>query len=122
MAASGDAWRVQTQCLVTGAEPLVDLEVRFLHVVSRQVAHVSADGRLEFVEELTSGRERILAWDEAVERRFAFPCDVRVTAGEERESVDGGVIVRTWEEVQGDLDVGHELLLRRLGSHLDAGR
>src|SRR2546421_5895795 len=36
-AAGGDAWRVQTQCLVTGSEPRVQVELRFLQVVSRHV-------------------------------------------------------------------------------------
>jgi len=120
-AGSGDAWRVQTQCLVTGSEPRVDVEVRFLQVVSRQVARVSADGRLEFVDELTTGSQRILAWDEAVERRFAFPCDLRVMAGEEREAVDGGVIMRTWDELRGELDLSVEVVrkdLRRVTASL----
>ena len=104
-AAGGDAWRVQTQCLVTGPEPRVEVELRFLQVVSRRVARVCTDGRLEFVDELTAGGQRVLAWDEAVERRFAFPSDVTVIAGEEREHVDGGVVVRAWQELQGELDV-----------------
>ena len=109
-AASGDAWRVQAQCLVVGADPRVRLELRFLQVVSRRVARVSAAGELEFVDELTAGDQRILAWDEAVERRFAFPCQVSVAAGQEREPVEGGVIVREWRRLDGQLDLSIESL------------
>jgi len=102
---SGDAWRIQTQCLVVGAAPQIEVELRFLQVVARRGASVSASGRLEFVDELQVGAQRILAWDEAVERRFPISTDERPTlkgtiavpAGESREPVDGGVIVRTWE-------------------------
>jgi hypothetical protein len=62
------------------------------------------------VNELTAGAQRILAWDEAVERRFAFPCQVTVVAGEEREPVEGGVIVREWDQLDGDLDLSIERL------------
>jgi hypothetical protein len=72
-AASGDRWRVQVECLVTGSDPRLEVELRFLQVVSRRVARTLPDGQLEFVDELTSGGQRILAWDEAAERRFAFP-------------------------------------------------
>src|SRR5438270_251317 len=58
-AAGGDAWRVQTQCLVTGSEPRGEVELRFLQVVSRRVARGCADGRLEFVDQLNAGRQRV---------------------------------------------------------------
>jgi hypothetical protein len=120
-AASGDAWRLQAECLVVGPDPRVQLELRFLQVVSRRVARVSAAGELEFVDELTAGDRRILAWDEAVERRFAFPCQVRVGAGEGREPVEGGVIVREWHQLDGDLGLSIERLrdgVRRVTARL----
>lgn len=102
---AGDAWRVQAECLVTGAQPLIDVEVelRFLQVVTRRVARGSADGALEFTDELGSGAQRILAWDEAVERRIVGPGECGGPAGEEREAVDGGVIVRAWAELCGSI-------------------
>ena len=120
-AASGDRWRVQVECLVTGSDPRLEVELRFLQVVSRRVARTLPDGQLEFVDELTSGGQRILAWDEAAERRFAFPSEVGVMAGQERESVDGRVIVRQWADLRGRLEVSTELVrdsVRRLSASL----
>lgn len=160
-ARSGDAWRVQTQCLVLGDDPGIDVELRCLHIVDRRVARVSETGELEFVDELQVGSQRILAWDEAVERRWrvgglgllargegsvraedraaggdaagraasgvanqgsTFTESLRIAAGEERETVDGGVIVRSWEALTGSCEVsiqhvGHGT--RRLSVNLE---
>ena len=80
-AGTNDPWLMQTQCLVAGEEPTVEVKVRFLHVVERKVASLQAVGggfgpyqgrdaaaRLEFVDELRVGDERYLAWEEAAER------------------------------------------------------
>jgi hypothetical protein len=84
-----DPWLMQTQCLVVGEKPTVEVKVRFLHVVERKVAKLRGVGtactggsrtartrssgagepeRLEFVDELRVGMERYLAWEEAAER------------------------------------------------------
>jgi hypothetical protein len=80
-----DPWLMQTQCLVVGERPTVDVRVHFLHVVERKVAKLSGAGtvgrggietrpyqgvgeRLEFVDELRVGGDRYLAWEEAAER------------------------------------------------------
>ena len=83
-----DPWLMQTQCLVVGERPTVEVKVRFLHVVERKVAALRGVGtvgggfetrpyqgvgegleeRLEFVDELRVGEERYLAWEEAAER------------------------------------------------------
>ena len=84
-----DPWLMQTQCLVVGEKPTVEVKVRFLHVVERKIAKLrgaetvgrggsrtarirpSGAGepeRLEFVDELRVGTERYLAWEEAAER------------------------------------------------------
>jgi hypothetical protein len=134
---SGDAWRVETQCLVVGDDPQVEVELRFLQVVDRRVALLNLDvsGELEFVDELQVGAQRILAWDEAIERRFPLrfagaeslapkesprvaaslelsspkgaplAVQIAVRAGEGREPVDGGVIVRSWEELAGSCEM-----------------
>ena len=81
-AGTNDPWLLQTQCLVAGVSPTVEVKVRFLHVVERKVASLRAVGsgesgvgerrdgaaRLEFVDELRVGDERFLAWEEAAER------------------------------------------------------
>src|SRR5262249_27745739 len=64
-----DPWRIATECPPeTGdAEVAVDVRVRFLHVVDRRVAHGDAAERV-FVDQLTVGGRRHLAWEEATER------------------------------------------------------
>ena len=69
-----DPWRMQTQCLVEGpADARVEVCVRFLHVVDRQVMRRSGEA-LEPADEITVGGERYLSWQEATER------EVRVTS------------------------------------------
>jgi hypothetical protein len=83
-AGTNDHWLMQTQCLVVGEKPIVEVKIRFLHVVERKVAKLRGAGtvggefqtrpyqgvgeRLEFVDELRVGGERYLAWEEAAER------------------------------------------------------
>ena len=67
-AGSGDAWLMQAQCLVTGTNPAVQVRVRFLQVVERQVCRRSEDGTLDPVDELQVGGERYLTWEEAREQ------------------------------------------------------
>ncbi len=120
-----DPWEMQTQCLVaTGLETSIEVAVRFLHVVQRQVARQTAGG-LEPVEELRVEGERHLSWDEAVEReltlslrleqgRSATSLPVAVAAGEQREElVDAagepvGAVLRSWEALEGTIEVEAE--------------
>ena len=67
-----DPWYTQTQCMVVGDAPSVAVQVRFLHIVARQVARRNADGALEPVDALQVGQERYLTWDEATERQVAL--------------------------------------------------
>ena len=90
-----DPWLMQTQCLVVGVRPTVEVQVRFLHVVERRVgryarvggravgggletrpyqgAEAGLEELLEFVDELRVGGERYLAWEEAAEREVVIP-------------------------------------------------
>ena len=123
-----DPWTMQTQCLLeAGAGARVDVGVRFLHVVERQVARVTADG-LDFVDELTIGDERHVAWDEATERTVEASdvpvaelespgvLQVDVPAGTEREELldpggpAKGLIVRSWRALGGTVEIRAEPL------------
>jgi hydrogenase maturation protease len=69
-----DAWTMQTECLVqTGPETALDVTVRFLHLVARQVGErvELADGTPSFrpVPALQVGGRRYQTWQEAVERQ-----------------------------------------------------
>lgn len=122
-----DAWQMRTQCLLetAGGDAAVSVGVRFLHVVRRGVARATDDGGLEAVDELTVAGERHLAWEEAVEREVAVDVPLRgpgrhvpieVAAGREEEplcdarGVPAGAIVRTWEPLQGAVEVRAEQL------------
>jgi hypothetical protein len=102
-----DPWRMRTQCLLEAADDdaAVDVRVRFLHVVRRQVLD-----RGRPVDEATAGGTRHLSWDEASERDVG-PGPVDVPAGEEVEPLGEGVeVVRTWEALRGAVEVRAERL------------
>ena len=118
-----DPWEMRTECLLE-AEPgcEVDVSVRFLHVVSRQVLRQGSRG-LEPVDELEVDGDRFLSWDEATEREVTAPglrpvelasrhgVPIEVPAGREEERLaDGrgravGAVVREWEPLRGTLEV-----------------
>jgi hydrogenase maturation protease len=123
-----DPWLMRTQCLVEGDdETIVDVVVRFLHVVARDVAKHTPDG-LRRVAELRVGEQRHVAWDEARERetrapglRLAGPdlpflAAVHVPAGGEEEELRdasgarAGVLVRSWEPLEGTVETSAERL------------
>ena len=100
-----DASCMQAQVLLEGGgEQSVEVRVRFLHVVRRQVLRRGADGRAQPVEELEAGGERWVSWDEAVEREFA-PGPIRVPAGEDLQQIAGGAVRRSWRALEGELAV-----------------
>jgi hypothetical protein len=120
-----DPWTMRTQCLleVDAADARVSVEVRFLHVVRRQVQRSTAGGAWEAVDELTVGGERHLTWEEAVERELATRAlsvadlaggvrvPVAVDAGRDHEELPdaggrrAGRITRAWEGLTGSIEV-----------------
>jgi hypothetical protein len=106
-----DPSSMQVQVLLEGREDTeIDIRVRFLHVVRRQVLKAgSSPGLLEPVEELEAGGERWVTWEEAIEREIE-PGPIRVAAGEELEWISGGAIRRSWLELEGETTVARELL------------
>ena len=100
--------------------PSVSVVVRFLQLQHRGVERVVGDGGFEPVEELVSGSQSWLRWDEAVEREISFgPLDIElelpqtlpieVGAATEIETVDGGRLVRTRRALHARLEIGTEL-------------
>jgi hydrogenase maturation protease len=116
---------MRTDCLLEGADASIDVRVRFLHVVARRVVRI-AGGRREDVDELTVAGERHLGWDEAVEREIVCAgldagrlvsghrAAIAVAAGAEHEALreaDGSVageIVRSWDPLDGAVDIAAE--------------
>jgi hypothetical protein len=85
-----DRRRVRAECLVEG-EGDVAVTARFLQIVRRRV----------------SGAAPYLDWDEAVERELGRG-PFEVPAGEAVERLGDGAVVRTWERLEGRLDVQRE--------------
>ncbi|MGZ3673703.1 MAG: hypothetical protein ACXVCO_05290 [Ktedonobacterales bacterium] len=117
---------VQTECLVAGVQPVLDVKVRFLHVVERNVGRKNAHGTLDFVDELQVGNELYLAWQEATEREVTInglnlaelnvgrSISIRIPDGSEEEPLTApggrevGTLVRSWCALAGALDVSAE--------------
>jgi hydrogenase maturation protease len=127
-----DRSAMQAQVLLEGpADAEIEVRVRFLHVVQRQVLRIparsapAADAAAELahqhpaeavclrhaepVEELVAGGERWVSWDEAVERELA-PGPIRVPAGETVEALPGGAIRRSWAALEGDVSLQREVM------------
>jgi hypothetical protein len=128
-----DPWVMQTQCLLEAdGRARVDIAVRFLQVVERQVAGALPGGSLEAVDELTVAGERHLTWSEAVEREIAAePLSLEAlgagrtvaidipAAGEEEPLTDeegerAGAIVRSWRGLAGAIEIDTDRLRSRL--------
>lgn len=103
--------RMRTEVLLEdGGDAAVEVTVRFLHEVRRQL-HRGA----EPVDELTVDGERHLSWDEAAEREVSvsgtgrFPIAIAAGRVEEPLSQDASV-VRSWGSLEGEVAVEAESL------------
>jgi hypothetical protein len=105
---------------VDGAGEL-SVVLRFLQLQHRRAERDAGQGRFEPVDELTSGAQSWVTWDEAVECELPFgPFDlaeidqpitlpVVVRAGSGGERVDGGRLLRTRAAVEAELTISVEL-------------
>jgi hypothetical protein len=80
--AGSDPCTMQTQCLVRGHDPVIDIKIRFLHLVTRQVGtltepalELAADSEPPFtpVQSLDIDGTRFVKWEEAIEREVVAP-------------------------------------------------
>lgn len=118
-----DPASMRTEVLLRGeAQTELGLTVRFLQVVKRTVGRRGDEG-LELLDELTLDGERYLSWEEAVEREVHVPplslerlraghrVPIAISAERREEELRdgrgacGGVLVRTWKELGGELYV-----------------
>jgi hypothetical protein len=120
-----DPGTMQTQVLLEGgADARLDVRVRFLQVVRRQIERQGARGA-EPVDELTVGGERYLSWEEATEREIAAEdlpladlasprrVPIAIPAGRvEEELREGGrragAVVRAWSGLEGEVTLEAE--------------
>jgi hypothetical protein len=102
---------MQAQVLLEGSEDAeIEIRVRFLHVVRRQVLKAGPSPvALEPVEELETDGQRWVSWDEAVEREIE-PGPIHIPAGEELEEIADGAIRRSWLALEGEVTVVPEVV------------
>lgn len=114
----------------------VEIRLRFLQVVSRQVMRVDDDGR-HAVEELSVGEERHLSWDETTEREITVSCEleasneivapIAIPAGVREEMLleNGtlvGIIVRSWRSIDGMMSVSVRSIPQKASQRRNAFR
>jgi len=115
----GEDDTLSADLLIDGDAELT-LVVRFLQLQHRDAERDVGGGRYERVDELTSGPQSWVTWDEAVERELSFGPfaladlahprteTVAVGAGREVESVPGGRLIRTRAEIRAELRIAVE--------------
>jgi hypothetical protein len=130
----GDAWSMQTQCLVAGKrDTVLEVKVRFLHLVDRTAGEITpplpawpGDGEPNYrpVEMLQVGPRQYHTWQEAVEREVALGAwrlsdlhgraqrrEFTFAPRRELEPIRGaggevvGVLVRRQQAVAGDVEL-----------------
>ena len=134
--AGSDPSTMQTQCLVRGRNPVVDIRVRFLHLVARQVGMVAetspelaADSEPAFtpLQSLDIDGTRFVTWEEAVERDvvapnlvlcalfeypavipFDFPGTRQLESLKRRDGQVAGALLRIALPLQGQLTIAAE--------------
>ena len=134
---TGDPCRMQTQCLLRGGPATrLEVRVRFLHLMHRQVGGLSeplielpagAEPAFTAVEALEVDGEQHLTWQEAIEREVvaSIPAIGRLSEAPERMSFDfpgareltplraadgriAGLMVRTSMAVTGEVSISGE--------------
>jgi hydrogenase maturation protease len=133
-----EAWTMQTECLVEGgAQTTLDVKVRFLHLLAREVGELTAplqelepevEPAFRVVAALEVGGRIFQTWQEACEREvcvpglnfgtllqaqnerleFAFPSSRVLDELRDESGHIVGVIVRTQEAVTGAVEVTAE--------------
>jgi hypothetical protein len=133
-----DSWTMQTECLVRGAQPSLDLTVRFLHLQTRQIGALEQPVRglgtetpsWRPVESLDVDGRMYQSWQEASERAihldalslpelageprrhaFAFPSQQTTEPITNALGEVVGVIVREQRYVTGAVELGAERLV-----------
>ena len=119
-----DAWQMQCEVLIEAeSDATIGVELRFLHVVDRQVARMGADGPA-WVDAIEIDGRRHVSWEEALEREVVVPgrqlgelhraparVPIDIRSGGQREaleSADGAeraAIVREWRSLRGSIEI-----------------
>jgi hypothetical protein len=118
--AGDDPWLMRTEFLLEHVTPesTVDIRVRFLHVVRRDVARPDGAG-WQRADELTVAGQRYLSWEETVEREVAATLglesivdtpgtlEIDVPAGEDVEWLGEreAALLRSWQRIRGEVEI-----------------
>jgi len=128
-----EAWEMQTECLLESTEETtLDIKVRFLHLVSREIGKLETplidlptdvEPDFQLVQTLEAGGQFFQTWQEAVEREINFPTfnfseisetrqqnfSFPTTRGLEQLRDENnqivGVIIRTQQEIFGVIEL-----------------
>lgn len=115
----GEDDTLAAQFLVDGDAALT-LTVRFLHLQHRHVERDAGGGRFEAVDQLSSGPQSWVTWDEAVACEVPFgpfaladltpprTMAIHIADAHDTEHVDGGRLVRTRAALDGELIIAVE--------------
>lgn len=111
------AWCQQTQCLVLGANPTIDVRLRFLHLLVRQDGggDMPRETSQEAVERTVDCLDVLLSDLNAAPRRmeFSFPASRTVeTVGDDPTA---GTIVQEQQPIQGSLEISAEQVAEAVG-------
>jgi hypothetical protein len=125
-------WKMQTECLVQpSTESKLNIKVRFLHLVSREIAQLISDNDatvnesdFEMVPWLEVDGKLFQTWQEAVERdvlvpgieldgiqgrplkqAFSFPSDRQVEVIKDQNGRNVGGIIRRQEAIEGEIEL-----------------
>jgi hydrogenase maturation protease len=137
-----DAWNVQTECLISGVDPTVHVRIRFLHLLNREVGHVTSprhdlnsavEPEYVVVDSLEVDGRTIHTWQEAIERdidiqalnvrnllahphqrAFSFPADRELELIADPDADARSIIVRKQEQVDGTVEISAERLADNL--------
>jgi hypothetical protein len=116
----GEDDTMSAQVLLDSESASLSVVVRFLQLQRRTAERDTGDGLFQPVDELTTGAQTWLTWDEAVERELSFgplavadllsgqTISLGVPGGVDIETLDGGRLVRSRSELIGELTLTTE--------------
>jgi hydrogenase maturation protease len=137
-----DAWSMQTECLVHGDAPTVDIKVRFLQVTIREAGRLTSseqessngnEPEYTVVDSVVVDGKTIHTWQEAIERDvflegfslsdiglFPVKCEFTFLADRKLEIHHGdykegdAIIVRRRQRIDGTVEISAEAVAERL--------
>ncbi|MDB5301622.1 MAG: hypothetical protein JWO87_3285 [Phycisphaerales bacterium] len=118
-----DPWTMQTQCVVAGNEPTLQIKVRFLHLLDRKVEQATGDNEFRPVAVMEAAGRSYPSWQEAVEREvelgevaladlshprctvFSFAGGIEVQSLSEADGRPVGRVIREQQSISGSVEL-----------------